>query len=234
MKKIILCLLVLVSCTDNTSVESQNLNQLLKPNFEYRFVEMQCQFRSSNNLASLERLIPRIKEALPEEISMTVAFRFINDQVDTKSFYVWLRSNPTLNNETKIDIINEIANCNVRNTSTNFGFSVINFDPNQALEDSYITEVIYCNYIDGNSFPTLNFAIQDLEYFFPKDQTYKAYYQEGDLQGEFVWINQFKSIQEYKSFFEEFNLVENSNIIFTGFTSKANCYSSNLFQTYGI
>ena len=30
MKKIILCLLVLVSCTDNTSVESQNLNQLLK------------------------------------------------------------------------------------------------------------------------------------------------------------------------------------------------------------
>ena len=96
MKKIILCLLVLVGCTDNTSVESQNLNQLLKPNFEYRFVEMQCQFRSSNNLASLERLIPRIKEVLPEEISMTVAFRFINDQVDTKSFYVWLRSNPTL------------------------------------------------------------------------------------------------------------------------------------------
>ena len=87
---------------------------------------MQCQFRSSNNLASLERLIPRIKEVLPEEISMTVAFRFINDQVDTKSFYLWLRSNPTLNNETKIDIINEIANCNVRNTSTNFGFSVIN------------------------------------------------------------------------------------------------------------
>ena len=35
MKKIILCLLVLVSCSDNTSVESQNLNQLLKPNFEY-------------------------------------------------------------------------------------------------------------------------------------------------------------------------------------------------------
>lgn len=234
MKKIILCLLVLVGCTDNTSVESQNLNQLLKPNFEYRFVEMQCQFRSSNNLASLERLIPRIKEVLPEEISMTVAFRFINDQVDTKSFYLWLRSNPTLNNETKIDIINEIANCNVRNTSTNFGFSVINFDPNQALEDSYITEVIYCNYIDGNSFPTLNFAIQDLEYFFPKDQTYKAYYQEGDLQGEFVWINQFESIQEYKSFFETFNLNENSNIIFSGFTSKANCYTSNLFQTYRI
>lgn len=234
MKKIILCLLVLVSCTDNTSVESQNLNQLLKPNFEYRFVEMQCQFRSSNNLASLERLIPRIKEVLPEEISMTVAFRFINNQVDTKSFYVWLRSDPNSNNETKIDIINEVANCNVRNTSTNFGFAVINFDPNQTLEDSYITEVIYCNYIDGNSFPTLNFAIQDLEYFFPKDQTYKAYYQEGDLQGEFVWINQFKSIQEYKSFFEEFNLDENSNIIFTGFTSKANCYSSNLFQTYRI
>ena len=170
MKKIILCLLVLVSCTDNTSVESQNLNQLLKPNFEYRFVEMQCQFRSSNNLASLERLIPRIKEVLPEEISMTVAFRFINDQVDTKSFYVWLRSDPNSNNVTKIDIINEVANCNVRNTSTNFGFAVINFDPNQTLEDSYITEVIYCNYIDGNSFPTLNFAIQDLEYFFPKDQ----------------------------------------------------------------
>jgi len=234
MKKIILCLLVLVSCTDNTSVESQNLNQLLKPNFEYRFVEMQCQFRSSNNLASLERLIPRIKEVLPEEISMTVAFRFINDQVDTKSFYVWLRSDPNLDNETKIDIINEVANCNVRNTSTNFGFAVINFDPNQTLEDSYITEVIYCNYIDGNSFPTLNFAIQDLEYFFPKDQTYKAYYQEGDLQGEFVWINQFKSIQEYKPFFEEFNLDENSNIIFTAFTSKANRYSSNLFQTYRI
>ena len=147
MKKIILCLLVLVSCTDNTSVESQNLNQLLKPNFEYRFVEMQCQFRSSNNLASLERLIPRIKEVLPEEISMTVAFRFINDQVDTKSFYVWLRSDPNSNNETKIDIINEVANCNIRNTSTNFGFAVINFDPNQTLEDSYITEVIYCNYI---------------------------------------------------------------------------------------
>ena len=234
MKKIILYLFVLVGCTDNTSVESQNLNQLLKPNFEYRFVEMQCQFRYSNNLASLERLIPRIKEVLPEEISMTVAFRFINDQVDTKSFYVWLRSNPTLKNETKIDIINEVANCNVRNTSTNFGFSVINSDPNQALEDSYITEVIYCNYIDGNSFPTLNFAIQDLEYFFPKDQTYKAYYQEGDLQGEFVWINQFESIQEYKSFFETFNLNENSNIIFSGFTSKANCYTSNLFQTYRI
>ena len=234
MKKIILCLLVLVSCTDNTSVESQNLNQLLKPNFEYRFVEMQCQFKSSNNLASLERLIPRIKEVLPEEISMTVAFRFINDQVDTKSFYVWLRDDPNSNNETKIDIINEVANCNVRNTSTNFGFAVINFDPNQTLEDSYITEVIYCNYIDGNSFPTLNFAIQDLKYFFPKDQTYKAYYQEGDLQGEFVWINQFESIQAYKSFFEEFNLNENSNIIFTGFTSKANCYSSNLFQTYRI
>ena len=234
MKKIILCLLVLASCTDNTSVESQNLNQLLKPNFEYRFVEMQCQFRSSSNLASLERLIPKIKEVLPEEISMTVAFRFINDQVDTKSFYVWLRSDPNLNNETKIDIINEVANCNVRNTSTNFGFAVINFDPNQTLEDYYVTEVIYCNYIDGNSFPTLNFAIQDLEYFFPKDQTYKAYYQEGDLQGEFVWINEFKSIQEYKSFFKEFNLDENSNIIFTGFTSKANCYSSNLFQTYRI
>ena len=234
MKKIILCLLVLVSCTDNTSVESQNLNQLLKPNFEYRFVEMQCQFKSSNNLASLEKLIPRIKEVLPDEIYMTLAFRFINDQVDTKSFYVWLRSDPNLDNETKIDIINEVATCNVRNTSTNFGFAVINFDPNQTLEDSYITEVIYCNYIDGNSFPTLNFAIQDLEYFFPKDQTYKAYYQEGDLQGEFVWINQFKSIQEYKSFFKEFNLDENSNIIFTGFTSKANCYSSNLFQTYTI
>ena len=234
MKKIILCLLVLVSCTDNTSVESQNLNQLLKPNFEYRFVEMQCQFRSSNNLASLERLIPRIKVVLPEEISMTVAFRFVNDQVDTKSFYVWLRSDPKSNNETNIDIINEVANCNVRDTSTNFGFAVINFDPNQTLEDSYIAEVMYCNYIDGNSFPTLNFAIQDLEYFFPKDHTYKAYYQEGDLQGEFVWINQFKSIQDYKNFFEEFNLVENSNIIFTGFTSKANCYSSNLFQTYRI
>mgnify|MGYP005682820363 FL=1 len=234
MKKIILCLLVLVSCTDNTSVESQNLNQLLKPNFEYRFVEMQCQFRSSNNLASLERLIPRIKEALPEEISMTVAFRFINDQVDTKSFYVWLRNDPNSNNETKIDIINEVANCNVRNTSTNFGFAVINFDPNQTLEDSYITEVIYCNYIDGNSFPTLNCAIQDLEYFVPKDQTYKAYYQEGDLQCEFVCINQFDSIQEYKSFCKEFNLDEKSNIIFTGFTSKANCYSSNLFQTYRI
>ena len=234
MKKIILCLLVLVSCSDNTSVESQNLNQLLKPNFEYRFVEMQCQFRSSNNLASLERLIPRIKVVLPEEISMTVAFRFVNDQVDTKSFYVWLRSDPKSNNETNIDIINEVANCNVRDTSTNFGFAVINFDPNQTLEDSYIAEVMYCNYIDGNSFPTLNFAIQDLEYFFPKDHTYKAYYQEGDLQGEFVWINQFKSIQDYKNFFEEFNLVENSNIIFTGFTSKANCYSSNLFQTYRI
>ena len=234
MKKIILCLLVLVSCNDNTSVESQNLNQLLKPNFEYRFVEMQCQFRSSNNLASLERLIPRIKVVLPEEISMTVAFRFVNDQVDTKSFYVWLRSDPKSNNETNIDIINEVANCNVRDTSTNFGFAVINFDPNQTLEDSYIAEVMYCNYIDGNSFPTLNFAIQDLEYFFPKDHTYKAYYQEGDLQGEFVWINQFKSIQDYKNFFEEFNLVENSNIIFTGFTSKANCYSSNLFQTYRI
>ena len=234
MKKIILCLIVLVSCTDNTSVESQNLNQLLKPNFEYRFVEMQCRFRSSNNLASLERLIPRIKEVLPEEISMTVAFRFINDQVDTKSFYVWLRSDPNLNNETKIDIIDEVASCNVRNTSTNFGFAVINFDPNQTLEDSYITEVIYCNYIDDNSFPTLNFAIQDLEYFFPKDQTYKAYYQEGDLQGEFVWINQFETIQAYKSFFEEFNLDENSTIIFEGFTSKANCYSSNLFQTYRI
>ena len=39
MKKIILCLLVLVSCTDNTSVESQNLNQLLKPNFEYRGIQ---------------------------------------------------------------------------------------------------------------------------------------------------------------------------------------------------
>ena len=234
MKKIILCLLVLISCTDNTSVESQNLNQLLKPNFEYRFVEMQCQFRSSNNLASLERLIPRLKEILSEEISMTVAFRFINDQVDTKSFYVWLRSDPKSNNETRIDIINEVANCNVRDTSTNFGLAVINFDPNQILKDSYITEVIYCNYIDDNSFPTLNFAIQDLEYFFPKDQTYKAFYQEGDLQGEFVWINQFKSIQEYKSFFKEFNLDENSNIIFTGFTSKANCYSSNLFQTYRI
>ena len=234
MKKIILCLFVLVGCADNTSVESQNLNQLLKPNFEYRFVEMQCRFRSSNNLASLERLIPRIKEVLPEEISMTVAFRFINDQVDTKSFYVWLRSDPNLNNETKIDIIDEVASCNVRNTSTNFGFAVINFDHNQTLEDSYITEVIYCNYIDGNSFLTLNFAIQDLEYFFPKNQTYKAYYQEGDLQGEFVWINQFESIQEYKSFIEDFNLDENSNIIFTGFTSKANCYSSNLFQTYRI
>ena len=234
MKKIILCLFVLVGCADNSSVESQNLNQLLKPNFEYRFVEMQCRFRSSNNLASLERLIPRIKEVLPEEISMTVAFRFINDQVDTKSFYVWLRSDPNLNNETKIDIIDEVASCNVRNTSTNFGFAVINFDPNQTLEDSYITEVIYCNYIDGNSFLTLNFAIQDLEYFFPKNQTYKAYYQEGDLQGEFVWINQFESIQEYKSFIEDFNLDENSNIIFTGFTSKANCYSSNLFQTYRI
>ena len=93
MKKIILCLLVFISCTDNTSVESQNLKQLLKPNFEYRFVEMQCQFRSSNNLASLERLIPRIKEVLPEEISMTVAFRFINDQVDTKSFFIWLEKN---------------------------------------------------------------------------------------------------------------------------------------------
>ena len=142
MKKIILCLIVLVSCNDNTSVESQNLNQLLKPNFEYRFVEMQCQFRSSNNLASLERLIPRIKEALPEEISMTVAFRFINDQLDTKSFYIWLRSDPNSNNETKIDIINEVANCNVRDTSTNFGFGVINFDPNQTLEDSYITEAV--------------------------------------------------------------------------------------------
>ena len=234
MKKIILCLFVLVGCTDNTSFESQNLNQLLKPDFEYRFVEMQCQFRSSNNLASLERLIPRIKEALPEQISMTVAFRFVNDQVDTKSFYVWLRSDPKINKEIKIDIINEVANCNVRDTSTNFGFAVINFDPNQTLKDSNITEVIYCNYIDSNSFPTLNFAIQDLEYFFPKDQTYKAYYQEGDLQGEFVWINQFKSIQEYKSFFEEFNLDENSTIIFEGFTSKANCYSSNLFQTYRI
>ena len=234
MKKIILCLFVLVGCTDNTSVESQNLNQLLKPNFEYRFVEMQCQFRSSNNLTSLERLIPRIKEVLPEGISMTVAFRFANDQVDTKSFYVWLRSDPKLNNETKIDIINDVANCDVRETSTNFGFSVINFDPNQILEDSYITEVMYCNYIDSNSFPTLNFAIQDLEYFFPKDQAYKAFYQEGDLQGEFVWINQFESMQEYKSFVEEFNLNENSNIIFTGFTSIANCYSSNMFQTYRI
>ena len=234
MKKIILCLFVLVGCTDNTSVESQNLNQLLKPNFEYRFVEMQCQFRSSNNLTSLERLIPRIKEVLPEGISMTVAFRFANDQVDTKSFYVWLRSDPKLNNETKIDIINDVANCDVRETSTNFGFSVINFDPNQILEDSYITEVMYCNYIDSNSFPTLNFAIQDLEYFFPKDQAYKAFYQEGDLQGEFVWINQFESMQEYKSFVEKFNLNENSNIIFTGFTSKANCYSSNIFQTYRI
>ena len=234
MKKIILGLLVLVGCTDNTSVESQNLNQLLKPNFEYRFVEMQCQFRSSNSLASLERLIPRIKEVLPEEISMTVAFRLINDKVDTKSFYVWLRSDPNSNNEIKIDIINEVAKCNLRDASANFGFSVINFDPNQILQDSYITEVIYCNYIDGNSFPTLNFAIQDLEYYFPKDQTYKAFYQEGNLQGEFVWINQFKSTQEYKSFFEEFNLDENSNIIFKGFTSKANCYSSNLFQTYRI
>jgi len=234
MKKLILCLFVLVGCTDNTSVESQDLNQLLKPNFEYRFVEMQCEFRSSNNLASLERLIPKVKEVLPEEMSMTVAFKFVNDQIDTKSFYVWLRSDPKSNKETKIDIINEVANCYMRDESNNFGFSAINFDPNQILEDSYITEVIYCNYIDGNSFPTLNFAIQDLEYFFPKDQTYKAYYQEGDLQGEFVWINQFKSIQEYKSFFEEFNLDENSTIIFTGFTSKANCYSSNLFQTYRI
>ena len=168
MKKIILCLIVLVSCNDNTSVESQNLNQLLKPNFEYRFIEMQCQFRSSNNLASLERLIPRIKEVLPQEISMTVAFRFINDQVDTKSFYVWLRSDPESNNETKMDIFNEVADCNVRDSSNNFGFAVINFDPNQTLKDSNITEVIYCNYIDGNSFPTLNFAIQDLEYFFQK------------------------------------------------------------------
>ncbi len=234
MKKIILCLFVLVGCTDNTSVESQNLNELLKLNFEYRFVEMQCQFRSSNNLTSLERLIPRIKEVLPEGISMTVAFRFANDQVDTKSFYVWLRSDPKINNETKIDIINEVANCYESNASTNFGFSVLDFDTNQILKDSYITEVIYCNYINGNSFPTLNFAIQDLEYFFPKDQTYKAFYQEGDLQGEFVWINQFESMQEYKSFVEEFNLNENSNIIFTGFTSIANCYSSNMFQTYRI
>jgi hypothetical protein len=234
MKKIILCLFVLIGCADNTSVESQNLNQLLKPNFEYRFVEMQCKFRSSNNLASLERLIPRIKEVIPEEISMTVAFRFVNDQIDTKSFYIWLKSDPKLNNENKIDIIDEVANCNFRDTGTNFGFSVINFDPNQTLKETYITEVIYCNYIDGNSFPTLNFAIKDLEYFFPKDQTYKAFYHEGDLQGEFVWINQFESIQEYKSFFEEFNLDENSNIIFKAFTSKANCYSSNLFQAYRI
>ncbi len=234
MKKLILCLFVLVGCTDNTSVESQDLNQLLKPNFEYRFVEMQCEFRSSNNLASLERLIPKVKEALPEEMSMTVAFKFVNDQINTKSFYIWLKSVPESNNETNIDIINEVANCYMRDESNNFGFSAINFDPNQILEDSYITEVIYCNYIDGNSFPTLNFAIQDLEYFFPKDQIYKAFYQEGDLQGEFVWINQFESIQEYKSFFEEFNLDEKSNIIFTGFTSKANCYSSNLFQTYRI
>ena len=62
MKKIILCLFVLVGCADNTSVESQNLNQLLKPNFEYRFVEMQCRFRSSNNLASLERCLHLKKE----------------------------------------------------------------------------------------------------------------------------------------------------------------------------
>ena len=234
MKKLILCLFVLVGCTDNTSVESQDLNQLLKPNFEYRFVEMQCEFRSSNNLASLERLIPKVKEVLPEEMSMTVAFKFINDQIDTKSFYIWLKSLPESNNETNIDIINEVANCYMRDTTNNYGFSAINFDPNQILEDSYITEVIYCNYIDGNSFPTLNFAIQDLRYFFPKDQIYKAFYQEGDLQGEFVWINQFESIQEYKSFFEDFNSDENSNIIFTGFTSKANCYSSNLFQTYRI
>ena len=54
-----------------------------------------------------------------------------------------------------------------------------------------------------------------------------------DASGKVVYLG--KPLSGFdKSFFEEFNLDENSNIIFSGFTSKANCYSSNLFQTYRI
>ena len=231
----------LIGCTSENNQSANSLSDFIKADYSHYQSIVSCELLHEKNLSSVERFIPILVTQLDkvrdnnDEVKFFFPIESENNSVS--SFKILLNhQDETLIDDMRISLsdipFKETALCNIED-SIYGGLSLYETNLESTLT---IIEIMDCNYLNNFNYATMKLVFEEFTDALRKlDPNISISYSENlKNNSQFRWFNVFDSIDDRKTFVEDWQDLSISNPIQDLFIEQSSCGISSLYKSYKV